>query len=545
MPKVSIIIPTYKRPNYLIKTLENIHQQTFKDFEVIVVDDGTPGDENAQICAQFPKVVYKKIDNSGGPMIPRNTGFKIAKGEYIALIDDDDLWVNDKLEQQVKILDENRDFGVVHGCCKEIDNQGNETGKIHGKINDFKRKHGYVFDDMIGNFTLMTPTVFFRKELLEKVGYFKETMHAAGEDMEFYCRLAFYSKLYFIEEPIAFYRFHNQNISNDTEKIGYNYLPLELFFIVKDLKEKGLISNKQFKLMRKRLLYRQATFFSITRKSEIVKANCKKIYKWYWTIPKIILPLLFYNKKNNRLKRVSHLLKKISVKFKNSLRLLFGKHTIFTVTDLFRVTPLSTCFGFDRGKPIDRYYIEKFLYDNRQYFKGRILEVAQDWYSSKYAALNKTNDEKPIIETLHLDGTEKKVTIVGDLTNLQTLPENRYDCFVCTQVLHVIYDVSAALEGAYKLLKEGGVFLATTTGISQICRGDMDRWGDYWRFTNKSLELLFQKTQFKEVEIVPMGNVLAACAFLQGLALEELPKKELLDIIDDNYQLIIGIKAVK
>lgn len=212
---------------------------------------------------------------------------------------------------------------------------------------------------------------------------------------------------------------------------------------------------------------------------------------------------------------------------------------------LFRTTPLSRDYGFDRGTPVDRYYIEKFLYNNRQYFKGRILEVAQDWYSSHYAGLNKTTEQKPIVETLHYDGTEYEANIIGDLTKPETLPLNRYDCFVCTQTFHVLYDIPKALEGSYQVLKDGGVLLATVPGISQICRCDMDRWGDYWRFTNKSLELLFKETKFSEVEIVPLGNVMAACAFLQGIALEELPKKELLDVIDEDYQLILGIRAVK
>ena len=227
------------------------------------------------------------------------------------------------------------------------------------------------------------------------------------------------------------------------------------------------------------------------------------------------------------------------------LRAFFVRSVRSSVMYLFRTTPLSRDFGFDRGTPVDRYYIEKFLYNNRQYFKGRILEVAQDWYSSHYAGLNETTEQKPIVETLHYDGTEDEVTIIGDLTKPETLPENRYDCFVCTQTYHVIYDVPKALEGSYRLLREGGVLLATVAGISQICRGDMNRWGDYWRFTNKSLELLFKETKFSQVEIVPMGNVMAACAFLQGIALEELPKRELLDVMDEDYQLIIGIRAIK
>ena len=227
------------------------------------------------------------------------------------------------------------------------------------------------------------------------------------------------------------------------------------------------------------------------------------------------------------------------------MRIAFGKYAKLSNRDLYRVTPLSVYFGFDRGTPVDRYYIEKFLNQNRQYVKGRILEVAEDLYASRYARLNETTVDEPIVETLHYDGMEGKVSIVGDLTKPETLPEKRYDCFICTQVYMFIYDVAKALEGSYHLLKDGGVLLATIAGISQISRGDMEQWGDYWRFTDRTMELLLKQTKFSHIEVIPMGNVMAACAFLQGRALEELPKKELLDVTDENYQLIIGIRAVK
>jgi len=244
-------------------------------------------------------------------------------------------------------------------------------------------------------------------------------------------------------------------------------------------------------------------------------------------------------------RKILYLLKSVFVKSVQAIRTAFGKYEKLTVTDLDRVTPISDNFGYDRGMPLDRYYIEKFLSQNRQYVKGCILEVAEDWYATRFAGLNETTAEEPTVETLHYNGIGRKVTIIGDLTNPKTLPENRYDCFICTQVYNFIFDLTKALEGTYHLLKNGGVLLATVSGISQISRSDMEQWGDYWRFTNKTLELLFENTKFSQVEIVPMGNVMAACAFLQGIALEELPKKELLDITDENYQVIIGIKAVK
>ena len=288
MPKVSIIIPTYKRSNYLKETLENIHQQTFKDFEIIVVDDGTPGDENEKICSKYSDIIYKKIANAGGPMIPRNTGFKIAKGEYIALIDDDDLWMPDKLQRQVDILDKEKDFGLVHGCCKVIDSLSNETGQIIGKLADSKRKHGYVFDDMIVNFTVMMPTSFFRRKLLDLVGGFNESMVAAGEDTEFFCRLAFHTKFWFIEEPIAYYRVHQSNLSEKDGYFAYIYLPLALYNVVKELKIKKLLNKKRYRNLRNKLLLKQVKEVGNKKSFKIAIKNCYAINPFYCTKPKIV-----------------------------------------------------------------------------------------------------------------------------------------------------------------------------------------------------------------------------------------------------------------
>jgi len=289
MPKVSIIIPTYKRAHYLKKILDNIHKQTFTDFEIIVVDDGTPGDENEQICSKYPNVIYKKIPNSGGPMIPRNTGFKIAKGEYIALVDDDDLWIEEKLERQVKILDNEKDYGLVHGYCKVINEHDKLYSNIIGYV-DNDRKHGYVFDDMIGNFTLMTPTVFFRKQLLDLTGGFNESMKAAGEDTEFFCRLAFFTKFYYINEPLAFYRVHSNNVPKS--HIGYAYLPIELYKVIKKLKKERLLNKKRFITIRKRLLIKQIECINDKKTAMTAIINCWKMNPLYWITPKNIYILL-------------------------------------------------------------------------------------------------------------------------------------------------------------------------------------------------------------------------------------------------------------
>jgi len=288
LPRISVIIPTYKRTDYLKLTLESVYSQTFTDFEVIVIDDGTPGEENKKICSTFQNLIYKKIANTGGPMIPRNTGLKMAKGEYIALVDDDDLWIPDKLQRQIDILDNEKDFGLVHGCCKVIDNSGKETGEIVGIISGNNRKHGYVFDDMVGNFTLMMPTVFFRKQLLDLVPGFNETMKAAGEDTEFFCRLAFYTKFYFMEQPVAYYRYHPSNLSGNEGCFFYTYLPLSLFKMIKDLNNRKLLSNKRFKRIRNTLLIKQSEECYSIKAYKLALKHCFLIYPLFFLKPKVV-----------------------------------------------------------------------------------------------------------------------------------------------------------------------------------------------------------------------------------------------------------------
>ncbi|WP_310556211.1 glycosyltransferase family A protein [Flavobacterium sp.] len=244
---ISIIIPTYKRTDYLKLTLQSVLNQTFQSFEIIVVDDGSPTDENEKICSQYAKIKYIKIKNSGGPAKPRNIGIKAAKGKYIAFVDDDDIWLPTKLEKQVAILEQNPDFGLVHSCCELIDEKGITKNEIIGRPGTPDVKHGDVSMRMMGNWTVMMPTPLVRKEVLDKVGFFNEEMPPAGEDVEYWTRTSFYTKFYYLVEPLVQYRVHSNNISN--EKAKYLQLPLYLKFVLKQQLELKRIDKKQFQLL--------------------------------------------------------------------------------------------------------------------------------------------------------------------------------------------------------------------------------------------------------------------------------------------------------
>lgn len=217
---------------------------------------------------------------------------------------------------------------------------------------------------------------------------------------------------------------------------------------------------------------------------------------------------------------------------------LFKRKIVFNTT--LQTEPVSRVFGLDRGTPIDRYYIERFLEKNTPCISGKVLEISESTYSQRFGKNISS------YEVLHYDNSNRKATITGDLTRPVTLPEKEIDCFICTQTLNFIFEVDKAIEGCYKLLKPGGVFLGTVAGISQISRYDMDRWGDYWRFTDKSITKMFEKVfGGKNIEVETFGNVLSSTAFLQGLSLEDIEDTSLLNKKDADYQMLIGIKAVR
>jgi len=222
------------------------------------------------------------------------------------------------------------------------------------------------------------------------------------------------------------------------------------------------------------------------------------------------------------------------------MRYLNRQKVVVAFNSLATTTPASRVFGLDRGTPVNRYYIDKFLAANAELIQGRVLEVGDSQYSRRFGG-----DRVERLEVLHATPGNPAATIVGDLADPGTLPANAMDCFICTQTFDCIFEVHKAVLGAYRLLKPGGVLLATMSGISQISRFDMERWGEYWRFTTASATRLFQPVFTGGVEVGSCGNVLAAIAFLQGLAVEELPAPALLDEHDADYQLVVTVVARK
>ena len=207
---------------------------------------------------------------------------------------------------------------------------------------------------------------------------------------------------------------------------------------------------------------------------------------------------------------------------------------------LRRLKPISPDWGMERGQPIDRYYIERFLAQHASDIQGRVLEIGDNTYTCQFGQERVTESV-----VLHVAEQKERVTLIGSLTDRQTIPAASFDCLVVTQTLQAIFDIQAAIETIYHCLKPGGVALITVPGISKISRHDMDRWGYYWSFTTRSIEALFTAVFPRtHLQIEAHGNVLVAISFLHGLAIQELRSKEL-DYCDRDYEVLITVRAEK
>ena len=201
--------------------------------------------------------------------------------------------------------------------------------------------------------------------------------------------------------------------------------------------------------------------------------------------------------------------------------------------------PISREIGYERGTPVDRYYIEKFLNKHSTDVQGYVLEIGDNTYTLRYGGSRvERSDVLNVIEGNPL------TTIVADLTQADHLSSNQFDCVILTQTLHFIYDMRVALNTLHRILKPGGVLLVTFPGISHLRSGEWPApW--YWSLTSNAARRLFEEVfQPSNVVVEACGNALSTSAFLYGFSADEL-RQEDLEYRDPEYDFLIGVRARK
>ena len=205
---------------------------------------------------------------------------------------------------------------------------------------------------------------------------------------------------------------------------------------------------------------------------------------------------------------------------------------------LAREAPLSREFGYDRGLPIDRHYIEGFLAAHSADVRGNVLEIGDATYSQRFGGDRITRQD-----ILHVHAGNPIATIVGDLSDPAVLPSKRFDCIILTQTLHLIFDMPQAIEQIHRSLAPGGVALVTVPGITPIDRHEWrNSW--YWSLTGRALQrLLSGPFDAAKVHIEEHGNLFAATAFLHGAAVEDIDPTKL-GRFDATYPVTVAARAV-
>jgi glycosyltransferase involved in cell wall biosynthesis len=529
-PQVSVVVIFLNAERFLEEAIQSVIAQTYPSWELLLVDDGSTdgGSAIARRHAERDPDRVQYLQHPGhaneGMSASRTRGLRNARGKYLALLDADDVWLPEKLHAQVAILEAHPQVALLFGAPLYWFGW---TGRPEDSARD------YVIDLKLPAERVHTPPslllsflrrekptpcpsdVLVRREAAESVSGFEA--HFIGVNMV-YEDQAFFSKLLLRFPAFASgqtwdrYRQHPESCYAVSKATGGREAAREYYlnWFRRYLGEQGMASGPVLDTV-------LAELRPFSLKSRVLEPARR--------LARATLPAGIRRWLGSRLPGLAASPATRPVRF-GSLRGL---------------APVSRRFGWDRGGlPVDRYYIERFLQQHAGDIAGRVLELRDDAYTRRFGGNRVTR-----ADVLHPTADNPKATIVADLTSADQIPSNSFDCIILTQVLPFIPDVHAAVRTLHRILRGGGVVLATVPGISQIVRYDMDRWGDYWRFTSLSARRIFEAAfPNADVGVEAHGNVLVATAFLQGLSSRDLRPDEL-DYQDPDYEVLITVRVVK
>lgn len=527
-PDVSIVIPCYNHARYLGEAIESALAQTHPHVEVLVVDDGST-DDTAGVAASHPTVRYVHQANQG-LAAARNTGLRHSCGRYLIFLDADDRLLPGAAAAALDAFGEHPDSAFVFGTFRWIAADGRVIAEAEASAVEGDRYLALLRRNFIG----MHATVAYRRGPMESVGGFDLTLPAC-EDYDMYLRLAERYEIHGYGGLVAEYRQHGGNMSSDKALIAESALAAlrrqwkgvrwdrprrraymeGVSYWVSTYGKGGLWAASEWKLRGEGL-----------RGLRNVGVLARQAPQWFMvqTARRLV----------RKARQVGHRLRHGEGTGRADIGAPPPGHVRFG--DLRRVRPIDPYFGFQRGLPVDRYYIERFLETHTDDVRGRVLEIKDATYTRQFGG-----DRVLQSDVLDVDPSNPLATVVADLADADAIPGDTYDCVLLTQTLQLVYDVRAALATVHRILKPGGVALVTVPGITKT--DGSAPW--YWTFTTESARRLFEETfPGAAVTVEGHGNVLAATAFLMGLAAGELTPAEL-DVEDAEYRVCIAVCAVK
>ena len=511
---VSVVITAYNHAHFLDDALRSVFSQTRLPDHVIVIDDGSQDDPGA-VASGYPGVQVVRQANAG-LAAARNAGLHANDAGYIVFLDADDMLSPVALECGLRCFAENPDSGMVYGAHRRVDAALAPMGPALSG-----RPGGSPYHALLrGNFIGMHAAVMYDRAKLAECGGFDSALKRC-EDYDVYFRMALRHPVASHPGVVADYRIHGKNMSADHAAM------LDAALVVQQRYRPSAVDRKAMAAYRAgqrhwRLAYALADWRRGS--AAAVKDAARKQGSGRSrgeSLPARLRPF------------VPQALVEAAKRLIGGAAPRFGA---VDMGDLARAKPIGLRFGYDRGTPVDRWYIERFLTRHAPDIRGRVLEVGDAAYSRRFG-IGLTRQD-----VLHVSGDSPEATIVGDLSQPGLLPGEAFDCLLISQTLHLIFDLRAAVAELRRALAPNGVLLLTVPGVSSIDRGEWkDAW--LWSLTEASARRLFGEAFGAEnVEIASHGNVYAATCFLHGLAAEEVDER-LLEHDDPAYPLVVCVRA--
>lgn len=541
MSTVSVVVTTYQHANYLADALDSVLAEPEVVHEVVVVDDGST-DRPDEVVARYPGVRLLRQDNRG-LSAARNAGLAVCTGEWVVFLDADDLLVPGGLRAGLTAARERPDAAVVYGAHVRTGPDGRTvTSRIHVPVEAADPYAQLLRGNPIG----MHASALVRRTAASDAGGFDEALRAA-EDYDLYLRLAAVQPVRSHPTVVAAYRIHGENMSADPA-----------FMLRSVLRVLALQRRRAAQVPRTRRALHEGVrvwlryYGQESRRRQhagdraagwqLWSARLQALRLFPGAVLVMVLSLPVRVGRRRARAAARRVVGRLPLWARARLARVRGVAPpvgAVRLGDLDRSTPISRRFGYDRGGPIDRYYIEAFLDRCRNDVRGRVLEIGDDTYTRAFG-----DGRVHQRDVLHVHAGNTVATFVGDLAGPNDLPSEAFDCVVLTQTLQLVFDVPAALSTIHRILRPGGVLLATVPGISNI---DPDEWGPtwYWSFTQHAVRrLAADGFPGGTVEVTTHGNVKAAVTFLHGLSPRELDSAGL-DATDPCYPVVVCLRAVK
>jgi len=218
-PLISVIIPTYKRPEIVERAVKSVLNQTYDNIELIVVNDH-PGTDLSHIDKMDSQVELINHEENKGACKARNTGIEAAEGEYIGLLDDDDEYLEDKIQKQVNQFQQlPEEYGMVYSGVEEVENGEIVNKKIRAGRKFLSRKReGWVYQELLRGNMIPAPTVLVKKECFDKVGMFDPEFESS-QDLDMWLRISREYKIGKLDEALARYHLDGEDrISENSDK---------------------------------------------------------------------------------------------------------------------------------------------------------------------------------------------------------------------------------------------------------------------------------------------------------------------------------------